>query len=314
MRNKGTLLLFLLLAGTVGRAMHFGEWSQAFSVESIAGTDPSFNTALQDGCPAPSRDGLSIFMASNRPGGQGFLDIWMAERESADDPFGPPVNLGPIVNTGADEFCPTPLRNGRGLLFVSTKSGGCGGSDIYLARYDKKRGWQTPENLGCVVNSPANEASPILVDYDDKRQELYFSSNRAGGYSAVAPDTDSDIYVSPVLSDGSLGTPQLAEGLNTEHEDSRPNVRRDGLEIFFDSTRPGGLGNADIWSAVRERQTDAWSLPENAGANVNSTAVETRPFLSWGATTLYFGTTRSGVEGSGDIWVTNRAKVKGAND
>ena len=66
MRNKGTLLLFLLLAGTVGRAMHFGEWSQAFSVESIAGTDPSFNTAFQDGCPAPSRDGLSIFMASNR--------------------------------------------------------------------------------------------------------------------------------------------------------------------------------------------------------------------------------------------------------
>jgi hypothetical protein len=51
-------------------------------------------------------------MASNRPGGQGGLDIWAAYRDSADDPFGAPVNLGSPINTAADEFCPTPLTNG----------------------------------------------------------------------------------------------------------------------------------------------------------------------------------------------------------
>ena len=312
MRNKGAVLVCVLLSGGLGYAMHFNEWQPAVSVESVPGTDPSFNTTSQDGCPAPSKDGLKIFMASNRAGSQG-LDIWVAERESADDPFGAPVNLGPVINTSGDEFCPTPLRNGHGLLFVSTKPGGCGGSDIYLARYDKKDGWQTPAHLGCTVNSAGNEASPILVEYDDGRTELYFSSNRPGGYSTSAPDNDSDIYVSAVLDDGTLGAPQLAEGLNTALEDSRPNLRRDGLEIYFDSNRSGGLGGADIWSAVREHASDAWSLPVNVGDAVNGPGNETRPFLSWGGTTLYFGTTmRTGVEGLGDIWFTTRTKATGS--
>ena len=82
-------------------------------------------------------------MASNRPGGRGGLDIWAAHRDSADDPFDAPVNLGPPINTAADEFCPTPLINGKTLLFVSTKAGGCGGSDIYIAREHPQNGWES---------------------------------------------------------------------------------------------------------------------------------------------------------------------------
>jgi len=97
-------------------AQNFGEWSPAASVESVPGTDPSFNTQFQDGCPAPARSHLVIYMASNRPGGQGGLDIWVSTRESTDDPWGPPSNLGAPINTAADEFCPTPIQNDRQLL------------------------------------------------------------------------------------------------------------------------------------------------------------------------------------------------------
>jgi len=313
MRTRGTIVACLLLAGPAATAMQFNEWLPAVSLESVAGTDPALNTVFQDGCPAPSKDGLTLYMASNRPGGQGGLDIWASYRESADDPFGAPVNLGPPVNTAADEFCPTPLTNGHDLLFVSTKAGGCGGSDIYIAREHPKKGWETPEHLGCGVNSAGDEASPFFVA-EEGGGALYFSSTRAGGFAADPPGAvtgDADIYASPVSEDGTVGSPVLVSGVNTSANDFRPNVRRDGLEIFFDSNRGGGFGGLDIWSATRETTTDAWSVPVNLGANVNSLGNETRPYLSWGGTTLYFGTTRAGVEGAGDIFFTTRTKVTG---
>ena len=313
MGNKGAAIICLVLATTVAEAMRFTEWSPAVSAEAVWGTDETFNTPFQDGCPAPSKDGLSIYMASNRPGGHGGLDIWVATRESADDPFGPPMNLGAPVNTPADEFCPTPLTNGRELLFVSTKPGGCGGSDMYSARHHRRDGWKEPQHLGCLVNSPADEASPAVVQDEDGQQALYFSSTRAGGYSGEAPGTitgDSDIYVSFGDAAGGLSAPMLALGLNTEFQDARPHVRRDGREIVFDSNRPGGIGGLDIWSATREQTSDAWLLPENLGPAINSAGNETRPFLSFGATTLYFGTNRGGVEGAADIFVAWRAKAR----
>jgi hypothetical protein len=316
MRGPAALVICLLLAGGTAGAMNFGAWSSAVTAESVAGTDPSFNTAFQDGCPAPSRDGLTIYMASNRPGGQGGLDIWAAHRDSADDPFGAPVNLGPPINTPADEFCPTPLSNEHGLLFVSTKAGGCGGSDIYIARLHETRGWQVPEHLDCTVNSAGDEASPFFVDEEDGGV-LYFSSTRAGGFAPDPPGAltgDSDIYVSPVSAEGFVGPPVLADGLNTSAQDSRPNVRRDALEIFFDSNRAGGIGGGDIWSATRATASGPWSPPVNAGMNVNSVANETRPYLSWGGTTLYFGTNRAGVEGQADIFFSTRMKLTGLSD
>src|SRR6266536_6056230 len=135
MRRGSLILLFFLWAGAaVTLGMNFDGWQPAVSVESVSGTDPNFNTAFQDGCPAPSPDGRSIYMASNRPGGLGGLDIWVSRRGSADDPWGEPENLGAPINTAADEFCPTPLRDNHTLLFVSTKAGGCGGADIYSSR------------------------------------------------------------------------------------------------------------------------------------------------------------------------------------
>jgi hypothetical protein len=313
MRNKLTLSVLVLASTVMVGAMEFGSWGPSVSVESVTGTDPTFNTAFQDGCPAPSRDGLTIFMASNRPGGYGGLDIWAASRESAEDPWSAPFNLGAAINTAADEFCPTPLPNGRDLLMVSTRPGGCGGGDIYIARHHATRGWQTPVHLGCGVNSAAEEASPNLIEYEDGTRELYFSSSRAGGFSAEAPGTtpDADIYVALVDAQGHPGTPALAPGVNTAAQDVRPNLRRDGREILFDSTRPGGFGGADIWSATRSSRFGQWSAPVNAGANVNSAGNETRPYLSWGATTLFFGTTRAGVEGVGDIWMSHRKRQPG---
>jgi len=95
-------------------------------------------------------------------------------------------------------------------------------------------------------------------------------------------------------------------GLNTAAEDSRPNVRHDGREIVFDSTRPGTLGGPDIWTAMRTHATDAWSAPVHLDAPINSSATESRASLSWDGVTMVFGSTRPGGEGSSDIYVSTR--------
>lgn len=304
------------LATLAAAGTEFGPWSAAVNVQSIPGTDPALNTSSVDGCPTPSRDGRTLYMASNRPGGEGGLDIWMATRDSQDAPWGEPINVGPPVNTAADEFCPSPARDGHLFFFVSTAPGGCGGSDIYVTRRrSDNSGWDEPLNLGCELNSAGSEASPFLLEEPAAGPVLYFSSNRAGGYSDDDPGAivgDDDIYVSESHG-GVFGPAELVPFVNSVSNDSRPNLRRDGLELFFDSNREGTLGAADIFSAVRESVFHAWSDPEPLGPLVNSTAAETRASLSWDGTRLLFGSTRAGGEGATDVYMTTRERLNGSH-
>ena len=294
-----TAAVVLFSSVAVASAMSFGTWSSAVSAESIAGTSANLSSPALDGCPFVAQRGDVLYFASDRAGGAGGLDVWYSVR-GTDGSWGDPVNFS-AVNSAADDFCPMAHRNGRTFLFVSARGGGCGGADIYLSRLHETRGWSAPANLGCAINSAAGEASPSLTD-----TELSFSSTRAGGLGG------SDIYVS-ALDGASFGAPVLAAGLNTADNDFRPNVRRDGLEIFIDSNRAGGLGGLDIWTATRASASDPWSAPTNLGAAVNSTANELRPSLSWDGTTLYFGSTRAGGEGSQDLFVTTRSKLTGSD-
>ena len=121
---------------------------------------------------------------------------------------------------------------------------------------------------------------------------------------------DADIYTS-AFDGSSFSAPVLAAGLNTAQNEFRPNLRRDGLEIFFDSDRTGSLGMNDIWTATRASTANPWSGVTRLDSNVNSPANELRPSLSWDGTTLYFGSTRTGGEGSQDLYFRTRSKLTG---
>ena len=291
----------------------FSDWTQATRVEAQPGTDPSLNGPSLDGCPFISRGGTTLYMASNRPGGLGGIDIWVARRASPGDPWGAPENVGAPINSSANDFCPTIDRNDHSFYFVSNRPGGCGGADLYSSRR-RPGGWDEPTNLGCGVNSAADEASPSPVPEPGRGKVLYFSSTRAGGFAADAPGAtagDSDVYSSE-RHGGDFAAPVLVPGVNSASEDAQPNVRRDARELFFFSTRPGGLGMSDIYSATRSRTSDTWSAPVNLGSAVNSAdGAESRPSLSWDGTTLYFGSTRPGGDGSVDHYVTTRERLPG---
>jgi hypothetical protein len=303
MKLAASIVLSLALAGSAAASTGLGPWGPAQKIDEIAGNSSELNTPSLDGCPILSPDGLSLYMASNRPNGHGGLDIWVARRASKDEPFGTPENLPAPINSPANDFCPTPLRGGR-LLFVSNRvtAASCGMGDIYLTRDNPKHGWREPRHLDCAPagpNTALDEQGPSLVEIDGVEQ-LYFSSS-----SGTVPG---DIFVS----EGFGPATRVAE-VNSAGNDIQPNVRKDGREIVFSSNHAhsGAQGAQDIYVATRPSTDGPWSAPVNLGTSVNTRGSETRPSLSWDAHTLLFGRTpppegMPGMEGSSDIFVSMR--------
>ena len=192
-------------------AMQSSVWTTAQKIDEIGGNSSELNTASVDGCPIQSPDGLSLYMASNRPGGKGGLDIWVATRASTSAPWGAPVNLGEPVNSAADDFCPTPVLKG-GLFFVSREAlpGACGQGDIYYTHRTATGAWAEPRRLLCAPagpNSELDEQGPSWVDASGTlrgRKLLYFSR------SSVTPSVAGEIFMSERQNGLASGRPPLS--------------------------------------------------------------------------------------------------------
>ena len=296
-----TTLVVACLAAASAQAAQFSPWGGAVKIDEISGAHPDLNTTALDGCPIESPDGRDLYMASNRGGGQGLLDIWVAHRDATDEPYGAPENLGPAINSAADDFCPTPVHGG-GLFFVSRRAtpGACGMGDIFFTRRHPVRGWTEPHRLACAPEGPngvLDEQGPSLSG-----SELYFSRSATG--------VPGDIFVSRELRDGEFGSAEPVAELNVggAANDIQPNLRKDGREVVFSSNRtdPAGRGGQDIYTATRRDRDSAWSEPVNV-TGVNTAAAETRPSLSWHADRLLFGRA-PGPEGMSDIYLAERER------
>jgi Tol biopolymer transport system component len=293
------LFLGLVLgAAPLLAAPEFSEWSAPVNLGALV------NSSFNDAGPALSRDGLSLYFQSNRTGGFGANDIWVSQRDSREDAWGEPVNLGPTINTASNEDAPCFSRDGHTMYFNSDRPGGFGMRDIWIARRTLTRddfGWEEPVNAGPVVNSALMDAGPsYLANEEGGTSLLYFGSTRLGGVY--------DIYVTAQAADGSWGPAVLVPELSSPQSDQRPSVRFDGLELFLHSDRPGGVGLADLWVSTRDSTLDPWSAPVNLGATVNSVAVEQQPFIASDRETLFFASDRVGGLGTLDIYATTREK------
>ncbi len=293
------VVVVLVVATVALAAPSYSGWTTAQKLDEVGGNHADVNTPSLDGCPIQSPDGLSLYMASNRPGGLGGLDIWVSTRPSAGAPWGPPENLGEPVNSAADDFCPTPIHGG-GLFFVSREvlPGSCGMGDIYFTRHNPAHGWSEPERLACAPDGPNSALDEQGPSYIGGR--LYFSRS--------SMTVSGDLYVSRKVGDMVFGPAEpIAELNDATANDIQPNVRKEGLEIVFSSNRSGTLGGQDIWMATRKSVNHPWSTPVNLGPSVNTGAAETRPSLSWDAQQLLFGRA-PGPEGMADIYVATRTK------
>lgn len=287
----------------------FSDWS------AIVNLGSTVNSPVIDQHPAISRKGLSLYFISNRTPGVGGLDIWVCQRASVNDPWGPPQNLGPVVNSGSTENAPTLSPDEHLLFFASNRTGGYGGNDIWVSRRHNRRddfGWGPPVNLGPAVNTTADEEGPTYFDDEETGSTvLYFTSDRPWGPGDCnGPKLgDFDIYMSTRQDDETFGPVCLVPELCSPSRDTRTAIRRDGLEIFITSNRAIGQGLLDLWVATRGSTSEPWSTPVNLGSTVNGPFNDGAPALSFDGTTLYFYSNRPGGLGGNDLQVATRTKL-----
>lgn len=197
------------------------------------------------------------------------------------------------INSNFNEGAQNISQDGEWLVFTGCNfPEGMGSCDLFFSSLTK-RGWSTPENLGEPVNSEFWESSPCLSP--DKR-ELYFSSNRPGGYGGK------DIYVSKRMPNGRWGEPEnLGPKINTGGDESCPFIHADNQTMYFTSNGLTGYGGDDLFLA--RKQTDgSWGSIENLGYPINTTENEGSLVVAADGKTAYYASDRADTRGGLDIY------------
>ena len=275
-------------SGISASATRFSEWSAPVNLGSVV------NSSFNDAAPEMSKDGLSLYFGSNRPGGSGGNDIWVSRRASTDDPWGVPVNLGEVINGPANESGSHLSRDGHWLFFTSNRAGGFGGNDLYAswrANIHDDFAWETPRNLGEPLNSARSDLGPSIWG-----PEFHFWRGEAGTNSL------GDLYMSRMVGN-SFSDPVPVTKLNSAVHDEKPSIRFDGRELVFTTRRGGSL---DLWFSTRDGNGHEWGDPE-AIAILNTSFEDRRPTLSADGTMLFFDSNREGGFGAYDIYMSVRS-------
>jgi WD40-like Beta Propeller Repeat len=281
------LAAVVLMMPSAGASREWG-WSEPVNIGSM------INTAFEEAGPAISKDGRVLYFQTNRPLGGPNCDIWVAQRDSVHHEWDWPERLD-AVSTDICENSVSLSRDEHHLYFTRPPG------DIWVSyRRDVRDpfGWEVPVRLGPSINTDTASESTARHFASARHgiSELYFFSNRAGGLG------DADIYVADLF-----GTPpQPVIVLNSPQIDAGAVLSRNGLEIFFHSTRPG-VGGRDLWTARRNSILASWFPPELV-AGVNTASEDFFPALSSDDDTLFFASTRPGGFGANDIYVTTRTK------
>ncbi len=286
-RMLAILVLSLCMVTEIAKAdFTFGTPTEVPNVNSSA---REFNSSI-------SADGLSLFFISTRAGGIGGTDIWVTTRETTEDTWVSPVNLGPTINTSGGDGGVSISSNGLSLYFSSMRSGGYGDGDLWVMTRDTIHNeFGKPVNLGSTVNSSADQCYPSI---SADELALYFNSNQGGGHGMY------DLWVTrrETIHDPWSTPENLGPTVNSSAYDLDPGISGDGRMLFFASDRSGGIGGTDIWMTSRATTDDPWGEPVNLGSTINSSTWEDFPNVSADGSTLFFRASLSGTHSGGDIW------------
>ena len=130
-----------------------------------------------------------LLFSSNRPGGEGGMDIWYSFMNT-DGTYEKPINAGKKINTIEDEITPFYVKEINTLYFSSTWHKGLGNFDIFKSEF-KANEFTEPINVGYPINSSYND---IYYSVNSKKDKAYISSNRIGSFFEDKPSCCNDIY------------------------------------------------------------------------------------------------------------------------
>ena len=260
--------------------------------------------------PSISSDGLTLYFADGakwpcRPHGMGEGDIWVTTRQTLDDEWTEPVNIGPPINTDSLDGTPFISTDGLSLYFCSNRLGGLGEGDLYVStRPSLDAPWEEPLNLGANVNSNSVDGFPYV---SNDGLILYFASFRSGKgdifmatrqniSEPFGPAQNIDLPISTL--EGDEGTPWISPS---------------GHILFF--TKLWG-GSWDIFISRRSTIEESWVAPLNLGPPVSipDPGDESGASFTADGTRFFFHGDHTGGYGYTDLWEAEVFPVVDLND
>jgi Tol biopolymer transport system component len=249
----------------------------------------NLNTASFDGGPTLTANSLTLVFVSSKPGGQGGNDLWMTTRAKVSDVWQEPVNLGPDVNSSSDDAGPSVTADGLTVFFDRSPSG-----NMWMT---KRAAVSDAFGPSTQLPAPVNPNAGLPTISADGLT-LCFTSTRSGGYG------QEDLWVTKRTGTAEpWGQPEnLGSPINSSARDLAAGISRDGLWLFFTSTRSSGYGQEDLWVAHRETTSAPFDEVANLGPDVNTRDRDAKPSFSSNDSLLYFMSTRPGGNGFFDLW------------
>lgn len=210
---------------------------------------PPISSPFFDITPSISLDGLDLYFGSNRPGpfSPPWPDLWVSHRESVNDPWGDPMNLGPGVNTELFEGSISVSPDQRTAYFAGGYIPGLA-FDIYLSKRNSTDDPFGPRvKVPSPVNSDGQDYGPALTP---SGHVMFFASSIDDPF---IPGAVSHLYVSerpddrapwgPRIYLDTLNCPTCFAGL--------PTIRAGGKEICWMGDRGDSFGDKDLYCATR---------------------------------------------------------------
>jgi|GEM_PF-581246 len=213
------------------------------------------NSEFNETNPFLSQDRLALWFVSDRPGGPGHNDVYVARRNRTDESFGQPELVGHPFSTPESDYGLAMSPDELTAIFSR-------GFPHYLYRVTRTARdlpFGEPQ-LMSGINSGVWQEFPCLTA--DGRSVLYMAGEIANGSISLWISHRADVedeFDPPVK----LG-PQI-----NDHSTSGPSISSDGGILFFSSSRPGtsshpGHGNRDLWFSHRIKRPDPETLVEQA--------------------------------------------------
>lgn len=161
-----------------------GEWKTPYEIKNVNADNYTSTQPYVENI-----DGKEVlFFSSNRPKGEGKMDIWYSRKNNFGR-FDPPTNAGSKINTIDNEITPFYNTKDTSLYFSSDWHNGLGGFDIFKSKTNLVT-YKEPENLGFPINTSVND-----FYYSIKNNTALLTSNRKGSYTKKGETCCNDIYI-----------------------------------------------------------------------------------------------------------------------
>ena len=216
-------------------------------------------------------------------------------------------NLGDSINSIYPDYSPVISADESTLIFTSRRLGSTGGEktdndqfleDIYFCNKKTDGTWSSAKSIGTSINTFGSEAN-ISLSADG--QQLYVYRDVNGG----------DIYYSNLEGDTWSGLLPLSSNINTPDWETHASLSLDGKTLYFVSNKKeGSYGGRDIWQSVK-LPNGQWSIPINAGPQINTKEDEEAPFLHPDGVTFFFSS--KGHKNMGGFDIFKSVKDKNGN-